>query len=63
MRKPFFTFIFLIILNVSNAQNYRASLADYSAYKAFRGKPLSLTFLMIITTAIQIRAENFYWET
>ena len=44
MLKPFYTFIFFIILTTLSAQNHSAALPNYEAYKAFRGKPLSDKF-------------------
>jgi pyruvate,water dikinase len=44
MLKPLLTSIFFIILTTLSAQNYSAALANYEAYKAFKGKPLSDKF-------------------
>jgi len=63
MKKLFYSlFFFLLLMNV-NAQRYSSSLADYEAYKAFRGKPLSDKFSNIESVKViyDLRKQKMYY--
>jgi len=55
-------FLFFTLLSVS-AQRYSSSLADYEAYKAFRGKPLSDKFSNIESVKViyDLRKQKMYY--
>jgi pyruvate,water dikinase len=55
-------FFFFIFMSVS-AQRYSSSLADYEAYKAFRGKPLSDKFSNIesVKVVYDLRKQKMYY--
>jgi hypothetical protein len=63
MLKQFYTFIFFISLTTLNAQNYRASLQNYSEYKAFKGKPLSDKFSNIESVKViyDLKRQKMYY--
>ncbi|HEX8016316.1 MAG TPA: PEP/pyruvate-binding domain-containing protein [Flavobacterium sp.] len=63
MPKPFFTFIFLLIFTTLSAQNYSASLPNYKAYQAFRGKPLSDKFSNIESVKViyDLKKQKMYY--
>jgi hypothetical protein len=63
MPKPFFTFIFLLIITTLSAQNYSASLPNYKAYKTFRGKPLSDKFSNIESVKViyDLKKQKMYY--
>ncbi|OXA76191.1 Pyruvate phosphate dikinase, PEP/pyruvate binding domain [Flavobacterium aquidurense] len=58
MRKFVYTFIFLFIITSLSAQSYSASLSNYEAYKAFKGKPLSDKFSNIESVKIVYDLKN-----
>ena len=63
MLKPFFTFIIFIILTTLSAQNHSATLSNYEAYKAFRGKPLSDKFSNIESVKViyDLKRQKMYY--
>ncbi|CAD0005993.1 PEP/pyruvate-binding domain-containing protein [Flavobacterium chungangense] len=63
MPKLFFTFIFLLIFTTLSAQNYSASLPNYKAYQAFRGKPLSDKFSNIESVKViyDLKKQKMYY--
>ena len=63
MLKQLFTFIFFISLTTLSAQNYRASLQNYSEYKAFKGKPLSDKFSNIESVKViyDLKRQKMYY--
>ncbi|MDA6070566.1 PEP/pyruvate-binding domain-containing protein [Flavobacterium sp. AC] len=63
MQKYICSFIFFFILTSLSAQRYSATLSNYSAYKAFRGKPLSDKFSNIESVKIvyDLRKQKMYY--
>ena len=63
MRKIVYSIIFLFILTSLNAQRFSASLPNYEAYKAFKGKPLSDKFSNIESVKIvyDLRTKKMYY--
>ncbi|MBF4516423.1 pyruvate, phosphate dikinase [Flavobacterium sp. ANB] len=63
MSKPFYAFIFFILLTTVSAQNYSASLSNYQAYKAFKGKPLSDKFSNIESVKViyDLKRQKMYY--
>lgn len=63
MQKYLCSFIFVFILTSLSAQRYSATLANYEAYKAFRGKPLSDKFSNIESVKIvyDLKKQKMYY--
>ncbi len=63
MRKFLYTFIFLFIITSLSAQSYSATLSNYEAYKAFKGKPLSDKFSNIESVKIvyDLKSKKMYY--
>ena len=63
MQKFVYSFIFLFIITSLSAQNYSATLPNYEAYKAFKGKPLSDKFSNIESVKIvyDLRTKKMYY--
>jgi len=63
MHKYICSFIFLLIITSLNAQRYSATLSNYEAYKAFRGKPLSDKFSNIESVKIvyDLKKQKMYY--
>jgi len=63
MRKFVYTFIFLFTIATLSAQSYSASLPNYEAYKAFKGKPLSDKFSNIESVKIvyDLKTKKMYY--
>jgi pyruvate,water dikinase len=63
MRKFVYSFIFLFAITILNAQSYSASLSNYEAYKAFKGKPLSDKFSNIESVKIvyDLKSNKMYY--
>jgi len=63
MRKFVYTFIFLFTITTLSAQSYSASLPNYEAYKAFKGKPLSDKFSNIESVKIvyDLKSKKMYY--
>ncbi|MFB3387428.1 PEP/pyruvate-binding domain-containing protein [Flavobacterium sp. LAR06] len=63
MQKFVYSFIFLFLVTSLSAQNYSATLSNYEAYKAFRGKPLSDKFSNIESVKIvyDLKSKKMYY--
>lgn len=63
MQKFVYSFIFLLIITSLRAQSYSASLPNYEAYKAFKGKPLSDKFSNIESVKIvyDLKTKKMYY--
>ncbi|SHL91237.1 PEP/pyruvate-binding domain-containing protein [Flavobacterium saccharophilum] len=63
MLKFVYTFIFLFVITSLSAQSYSATLSNYEAYKAFKGKPLSDKFSNIESVKIvyDLKSKKMYY--
>ena len=63
MKKYIYGLLFFFIFMSLSAQRYSSSLADYEAYKAFRGKPLSDKFSNIesVKVVYDLRKQKMYY--
>lgn len=63
MKKHIYGLVFFFIFMSLSAQRYSSSLADYEAYKAFRGKPLSDKFSNIesVKVVYDLRKQKMYY--
>ncbi len=63
MRKIVYSITFLFLITSLNAQRFSASLPNYEAYKAFKGKPLSDKFSNIESVKIvyDLRTKKMYY--
>ncbi|KAF2340721.1 PEP/pyruvate-binding domain-containing protein [Flavobacterium tistrianum] len=63
MKKFIYSLFFLFVLTSLSAQRFSASLANYEAYKAFRGKPLSDKFSNIESVKViyDLRKQKMYY--
>ncbi|KRD09870.1 pyruvate phosphate dikinase [Flavobacterium sp. Root901] len=63
MKKYLYSLSFFLIFMTLSAQRYSASLPDYEAYKAYRGKPLSDKFSNIesVKVVYDLRKQKMYY--
>jgi pyruvate,water dikinase len=63
MQKFVYSFIFLFLITSLSAQRYSATLPNYEAYRAFKGKPLSDKFSNIESVKIvyDLRTKKMYY--
>ena len=63
MQKFVYSFIFLFVITSLSAQSYSATLSNYEAYKAFKGKPLSDKFSNIESVKIvyDLKSKKMYY--
>lgn len=63
MRKLVFSLVFLLLATSLSAQRFSATLANYEAYKTFRGKPLSDKFSNIESVKIvyDLKRKKMYY--
>lgn len=63
MQKYIYSLVFLFLITTLSAQRYSSSLANYEAYKVFRGKPLSDKFSNIESVKIiyDIKKQKMYY--
>jgi pyruvate,water dikinase len=63
MKKYVYSFFFFFIFMILSAQRYSSSLANYEAYRAFRGKPLSDKFSNIESVKViyDLRKQKMYY--
>ena len=63
MKKFIYSLFFLFVLTSLSAQRFSASLPNYEAYKAFRGKPLSDKFSNIESVKViyDLRKQKMYY--
>jgi pyruvate,water dikinase len=63
MQKLVYSFIFLLLATSLSAQRFSATLPNYEAYKAFKGKPLSDKFSNIESVKViyDLRKQKMYY--
>ena len=63
MQKFVYSFFFLFVITSLSAQSYSATLSNYEAYKAFKGKPLSDKFSNIESVKIvyDLKSKKMYY--
>ena len=63
MKKYIYSLFFFFVLTSLSAQRFSASLPNYEAYKAFRGKPLSDKFSNIESVKViyDLRKQKMYY--